>query len=60
MGSVVKVTFFTTDLGRIGEVRAVRERYFEGPVYPAMTSVEVRALADPAWLLEVEAVAVIE
>jgi enamine deaminase RidA (YjgF/YER057c/UK114 family) len=60
MNDVVKVNVFVTDMSRMDEVRRVRERHFTESPYPAMTGVEVRALAAPDWLLEVEAVAVIE
>ena len=60
MADVVKVTFFTTDMAGFGAVRPVRDRYFKGPLYPAMTGVEVTALADPSWLIEIDAVAVVE
>lgn len=60
MDAIVKVNSYVTSMADVGAVRAVREKHFKGPVYPAMTTVEVSALADPAWLIEVEAVAVIE
>jgi enamine deaminase RidA (YjgF/YER057c/UK114 family) len=59
MNDVVKVNLFVTDMSRIDEVRRTRETYFTEAPFPAMTGVEVSALANPAWLIEVEAVAVI-
>ena len=55
---VVKMTWFLTDMSRIGEVREVRSRYLVGEP-PASTAVEVNALVRPELLLEVEAVAVV-
>jgi enamine deaminase RidA (YjgF/YER057c/UK114 family) len=60
MEDVVKVNLYVTDMALMDEVRGVRERYFTRAPYPAMTGVQVVALANPAWLIEVEAVAVIE
>jgi 2-iminobutanoate/2-iminopropanoate deaminase len=55
---VVKATLFTTDFSRADEVAAVRERFY-GNAKPASTWVEVRALGDAEWMLEVELVAAI-
>jgi 2-iminobutanoate/2-iminopropanoate deaminase len=55
---VVKATLFTTDFSRADEVAAVRQRFY-GNAKPASTWVEVRALGDPEWLLEVELIATI-
>jgi enamine deaminase RidA (YjgF/YER057c/UK114 family) len=60
MGDIVKVNMFVTDIGRMGEVMAVRERYFTAEPYPAMTGVEIVALNNPDWMIEVEAIAVVE
>lgn len=54
---VVRTRMFVTDIDRAAEfVRAHLEFFAENP--PAATMVEVKALADPAWLIEVEADAV--
>lgn len=55
---VVKVTIYLTDMSHFPEVVRLRERYFTPP-YPADTIVEVRALALPELLLEIEAVALV-
>ena len=60
MADIVKVNMFLTDIGRIGEVMPVRERYFTSEPYPAMTGVEITRLNNPAWMIEVEAIAVVE
>ncbi len=54
---VVKITVFTTDISRLMETHSVRAEYFPDPA-PASTAVEVKALAFPDLLIEIEAVAV--
>ena len=52
--AIVRLRMFTTDLGGFeGIARALAERF--PPIRPAMTLVEVRALVDPAMLIEIEA-----
>jgi reactive intermediate/imine deaminase len=56
---VVKLTAFMTDMGRAGEAWAVRtEAFAERP--PASTGVEVSGLTHPDFLIEMEAIAVID
>jgi len=50
---VAKATIYLTDFSRADEVAAVRARYY-GDAKPASTMVEVRALGDSQWMLEVE------
>lgn len=52
---VVKTTVFLTDMADRAAVGAVRKDFFSDPP-PANTLVGVAALADPAFLVEVEAV----
>lgn len=57
MTKVLKVTVFVTDIKRLPEFNEVYREYFsldKNP--PARSAVEVRALAHPAWLIEVEAI----
>jgi enamine deaminase RidA (YjgF/YER057c/UK114 family) len=56
--NAVKATIFVTDISRSGEVADVRSRHY-GAATPASTFVEVSALGNPDWLLEVEMVAVV-
>ncbi|HWD80467.1 MAG TPA: RidA family protein [Kribbella sp.] len=56
--SVVKLTFFLTDVGQLPAIRVVRDKYIPG-TKPASTAVQVAALAVPGALLEVEAYAII-
>ncbi|MBO2463074.1 NAD(P)-binding domain-containing protein [Actinomadura violacea] len=53
---VVNVRTFVTDLGRVAEYGAVRQRFFPGAA-PTSTTVEVARLFHPDALLEVEVVA---
>lgn len=57
---VAKVTIFVTSITefRAPEVVKVREKYF-GPHRPASTLVQIAQLANPAYKVEVEAIAVI-
>ena len=56
---VVRTRMFVTDISRWAEFgRAHREAFAAHP--PATTMVEVRALIDPAMLIEIEADAVVE
>lgn len=56
---VVKLTYFVVDISQIQTVRDVRNRYINTAQPPASTAVEVRQLVRKDWLLEVEAVAVL-
>lgn len=55
---VVKVTIFVTDMGHFDDVVALRRKYFTAP-YPADTIAEIKALYDPAAMIEIEAIAAI-
>lgn len=56
---VVFMTAYVTDMDRIDEVEAVRMRFLEGPVLPALSFYEVSRLAHPQWLVEIDGVAVV-
>ena len=53
---LVKVTVFLTRPEDVGRYREVRDRMLAGAT-PASTLLVVAALADPDWLVEIEAVA---
>ncbi|MFI6419317.1 RidA family protein [Streptomyces sp. NPDC050842] len=55
---LVKLTVFVTDLSGPHQeaFAALRAKHYAAP-FPAETFVQVAALADPAWLIEIEAVA---
>lgn len=55
---VVKVTIFVTDMGHFDDVVALRRKYFTAP-YPADTIAEIKALYDPAAMIEIEALAAV-
>jgi 2-iminobutanoate/2-iminopropanoate deaminase len=58
LSKVLKVTVFVTDIKRLGEFNEVYKEVFrldQNP--PVRSAVEVKGLADPRWLVEVEAVA---
>jgi len=58
MDDVVKVVIYVTDIKRREEVWKARREVFTGD-FPVSTLVEVRALAAPELLVEVEAIAVL-
>jgi reactive intermediate/imine deaminase len=58
-GDVVKVTVFVTDLSNLAALQAVRPDFFKEP-YPASTLVKVAQLINPDWLVEIEAIAMVE
>lgn len=55
---VIKVTIFVTDMAHFETVVALRRQFFSSP-YPADTIAEVRALYDPAAMIEIEAIAAV-
>ncbi|WP_338768587.1 RidA family protein [Massilia sp. METH4] len=55
---VIKVTIFVTDMGHFQDVVELRREFFSAP-YPADTIAEVRALYDPAAMIEIEAIAAV-
>ena len=56
LADVIKVTIFVTDMGKFNEVVELRRKFFSEP-YPADTIAEVKALYDPAAMIEIEAIA---
>lgn len=58
LAHVVKVTIFMTDMSHFPKIVELREKWFTAP-YPADTIVEVRSLALPELMLEIEAIAVV-
>lgn len=57
--NVVKLTFFLVDASQMQVVREVRNRYINTAQPPASTAVEVRQLVRKEFLIEVEAIAVL-
>ena len=58
MANIVKVNTYLTDIRHRTEYAAIREEFF-GKKMPASTLVAVAALAQPEFLIEIEAIAVI-
>ena len=58
MANIVKVNTYLTDIRHRADFAAVREEFF-GKKMPAHTLVAVAALAQPEFLIEIEAIAVI-
>ena len=58
MANIVKVNTYVTDIRHRADYAAIREEFF-GRKMPASTMVAVAALAQPEFLIEVEAVAVL-
>ena len=56
--SIVKLNTYLVDMAHRPQLAAIREE-FMGKKAPASTLVGVTALAQPGWLLEIEAIAVI-
>jgi enamine deaminase RidA (YjgF/YER057c/UK114 family) len=57
LGSVVKVTYFLTDIGDLAAVRTALDEVLPQP-RPAASLVEISALIDPRFRIEIEAIAV--
>ena len=55
-GRIIKVTIYLTDMGNFPAIVAARQRYFTRP-WPADTIVEVRALALPELMVEIDVIA---
>ncbi len=58
MASIVKINTYLVDIRHRNELAAIREEFF-GKKAPASTLVGVTALAQPGWLIEIEAIAII-
>ena len=58
LANVVKLNTYLVDIRHRTELAAIREEFF-GKRAPASTLVGVTALAQPGWLIEVEAIAVL-
>lgn len=56
--SAIKATIYITDMSLLAEFNAVRGKYYGG-ARPTSALVEVSALVDPEWLIEVELIALV-
>ena len=59
LADIVKTTTFVTDIEEFFRHNEVRMRYL-GPALPTSTTVEVRRLAGPDFMVEIEAIAVVD
>ena len=57
---VVKLNYYSVDLLHLPDIREVRDKFINTRNPPASTAVEVRRLARPEFLIEVEAVVVVK
>jgi 2-iminobutanoate/2-iminopropanoate deaminase len=58
LNDVCRMVIYVTDRAYLPKIMEARKRYFSPP-YPANTAVVVSGLADPDWLVEIEATACI-
>ena len=56
--NIIKVSIFLTDMANFPKIVELRKKYFSPP-YPADTTAEVKSLALPELMVEIEAVALI-
>lgn len=56
LDSIIKVTIYLTDMSNFEKIMALREQYFKPP-YPADTIVEVKSLALPELMIEIDVTA---
>ena len=59
MADVAKINVYVTDLSQIAAMREIRQQFFTGNP-PASTLVQVVSLARPEYMLEIEAIAVVD
>lgn len=58
LAHVIKVSIYVTDIGVLPTIVALRREFFTEP-YPADTILQVASLADSAWQVEIDAVALV-
>jgi len=58
MANVVKITTYVTDMRYRADLAPIREEYL-GKKGCASTLVEIRGLAHPDWMIEIEAIAIL-
>ena len=59
LSKVIKVTIFLTDMSHFNKIVDLRGQWFSAP-YPADTIIEVKALALPELMIEIEAIATVD
>jgi 2-iminobutanoate/2-iminopropanoate deaminase len=58
LSRIVKVTIYLTDMGNFPRILEARKRWFNPP-YPADTTVEVKGLALPELMVEIDVIAAV-
>ncbi|MGB3469483.1 MAG: RidA family protein [Erythrobacter sp.] len=58
LSKIVKVTIYMTDMAHFPKIVEARQRYFTAP-YPADTTVEVKGLALPELMVEIDVIAAV-
>lgn len=58
LAKVVKVTIYLTDMANFPKILEARQKYFTPP-YPADTTVEVKSLALPELMVEIDVIATV-
>ncbi|GGR98421.1 enamine deaminase RidA [Streptomyces aureoverticillatus] len=56
---VIKLTYFVTDVAHMPAIRAARDAHLDPARLPAASAVQVAALMGPAFLMEIEALAMV-
>ena len=59
LSKVIKVTIFLTDMSHFEKIVELRGKWFTAP-YPADTIIEVKSLALPELMIEIEAIATVD
>ena len=59
MERIIKVNIYLTDMSNFPKIVELREKYFTKP-YPADTIVEVKSLALPELMIEIEAIGLVD
>ena len=60
MADIVKITILVTDLAHRAALAPIRGEFFTSGEMPASTFLVVSSLADPRYLVEIEAVAILD
>ncbi|MER7106898.1 RidA family protein [Streptomyces sp. NPDC000229] len=60
LADVVKATVFVTDIGQQNIYAKLRAEHFPDKPHLAESFVEVSSLADPAWMIEIEAIGLVK
>ena len=59
-GDIIKLNIYVVEVSHLAEYREVRDRYIDPQHPPASTLVQVAALFRPDFLIEIEAVAILD